>query len=80
VHERNIRQVDTRGHMHFISCDRMTIFINLLFILAFLIQKICANEPVVVHTQYGNVLGYQTDLARVFYSIPFAESPTGSLR
>jgi hypothetical protein len=57
-----------------------TMLINLLFTLLFFIQNICANEPVIVHTQYGDVLGYQTDLARIFYSIPFAEPPIGSLR
>ncbi|CAF4267554.1 unnamed protein product, partial [Rotaria sordida] len=48
--------------------------------LVFNAQYICANEHVIVHTQYGDVLGYQTDLARVFYGIPFAQPPIGTLR
>jgi hypothetical protein len=54
--------------------------IKLVLILTFLKQEICANEPAIVHTQYGDVLGYRTDLARVFYSIPFAQPPIGTLR
>ena len=38
------------------------------------------NEPTIVHTEYGDVLGYQTDLARVFYGIPFAQPPVDKLR
>ncbi|CAF3634575.1 unnamed protein product [Rotaria sp. Silwood1] len=38
------------------------------------------SKPVIVHTQYGDVLGYQTDSARVFYGIPFARPPIGTLR
>ncbi len=55
-------------------------FVHLIFILAFSIQVIYANESVVVHTQYGDVLGYRTDLARIFYGIPFAQPPVGTLR
>jgi hypothetical protein len=77
AHERNIRQVDIHGHTYILY--RMML-INLVFTLAFFIQNICANEPVIVHTQYGDVLGYRTDLARIFYSIPFAQPPIGTLR
>lgn len=38
------------------------------------------NEPAIVQTNYGNVLGYQTEMARVFYGIPFARPPVGQLR
>jgi hypothetical protein len=54
--------------------------VNLVFILVFSAQDTYANEPVYVHTQYGNVLGYQTNLAHVFYGIPFAQPPIGTLR
>ncbi|CAF5106356.1 unnamed protein product, partial [Rotaria sp. Silwood1] len=47
--------------------------------LVFNAQCICASKPVIVHTQYGDVLGYQTDSARVFYGIPFARPPIGTL-
>ncbi|CAF4442193.1 unnamed protein product, partial [Rotaria magnacalcarata] len=33
-----------------------------------------------VPTKYGDVLGYATDLGRIFYGIPFAQPPLGSLR
>jgi hypothetical protein len=68
------------GHMHLISCAKIMMFVNLLLILAFSIRDICANEPVIVHTQYGDVLAYQTSLARVVYGIPFAQPPIGPLR
>ncbi|CAF1334908.1 unnamed protein product [Adineta steineri] len=55
-------------------------FVNLIFILTFSIQNICANEPATVHTQYGDILGYQTNSARIFYGIPFAQPPVGTLR
>lgn len=58
----------------------MTMLVNFIFILIFSTQYIYANQPVIVHTRYGDVLGYCTDLARVFYRIPFAQPPTGSLR
>jgi len=49
-------------------------------VLTYYIQNGYANEPTVVHTNYGDVLGYQTDLARVFYGIPFAQPPVNKLR
>jgi hypothetical protein len=52
----------------------------LIFILTCFSQKICANQPVTVTTKYGDVLGYQTDLARIFYGIPFAQPPVNDLR
>lgn len=58
----------------------MKIVINLFLTLTFFAQTIDANESVLVHTQYGDVLGYQTDLARIFYGIPFAQPPIGNLR
>ncbi|CAF0973312.1 unnamed protein product [Rotaria sordida] len=39
-----------------------------------------ANKPVTVHTNYGDVEGYETDLARVFYGIPYAQPPVDTLR
>lgn len=52
----------------------------LIFAVGLSIQQVAANENIVVHTQYGDVLGYQTDMARVFYGIPFAQPPVGTLR
>ncbi|CAF1175897.1 unnamed protein product [Adineta steineri] len=44
------------------------------------IQNGYGNEPTIVHTSYGDILGYKTDLARVFYGIPFAQPPVEKLR
>jgi hypothetical protein len=55
-------------------------FGNLFLVLYVYLQRATANEPVTVQTEYGSILGYQTDLARVFYGIPFARPPTGALR
>ncbi len=53
----------------------------LLFVaVTILIRNGYANEPAIVHTEYGDILGYQTDLARVFYGIPFAQPPVDKLR
>jgi hypothetical protein len=58
----------------------MKAFIWLSVAFTCFIQNGCANEPTVVHTNYGDVLGYETDLARVFYGIPFAQPPVDKLR
>lgn len=48
--------------------------------LVCLVQHGSADQPTVVHTRYGDIMGYQTDLARAFYGIPFAQPPVGNLR
>lgn len=58
----------------------MMIGVFLFFTLACFAQNICANQPVTVTTQYGDVQGYQSDVARVFYGIPFAQPPVDKLR
>lgn len=59
----------------------MKTLINVVLVILFFLEKIVdGNIPVIVHSQYGDVLGYQSDLARVFYGIPFAKPPIGSLR
>ncbi|CAF1080494.1 unnamed protein product [Rotaria sordida] len=52
----------------------------LFFILACFTQNIHANRTVTVSTKYGDVVGYETDVARIFYGIPFAQSPVNNLR
>jgi Carboxylesterase family len=37
-------------------------------------------SSVIVHTKYGDVEGYETDLTRVFYGIPYAQPPVDTLR
>ena len=54
--------------------------IFLLVICAAISQYTRADQPVTVTTQYGDLLGYQTDVARVFYGIPFAQPPVEHLR
>lgn len=35
---------------------------------------------VIVHTKYGDVMGRQTDRARIFQGIPFGQPPINELR
>ncbi|CAF3437313.1 unnamed protein product [Rotaria socialis] len=51
-----------------------------LLILACLYQHVDTNQSIIVSTKYGDVLGYETPMARVFYGIPFAQPPVGALR
>ncbi|UJR11664.1 hypothetical protein I4U23_015845 [Adineta vaga] len=53
---------------------------NFNFVLILLIPNIYANKPVIVHSQYGDILGYETNMSRIFYGIPFAQPPIDSLR
>ena len=39
-----------------------------------------ASVNVVISSNYGDILGYQTNVARVFYGIPYAKPPVGELR
>ncbi|CAF1416020.1 unnamed protein product [Rotaria sordida] len=43
-------------------------------------QIISGNEPAIIHTNLGDIQGYETDMARVFYGIPFAQPPVDTLR
>ena len=55
-------------------------WIRFILILTCLSPHIDAIQSVTVRTTYGDVLGYKTPLARVFYGIPYAHPPVGSLR
>ncbi|CAF4280551.1 unnamed protein product, partial [Adineta steineri] len=48
--------------------------------LSCLLKYSAANRTITVSTNYGDVLGYETDMARIFYGIPFAQPPVGNLR
>mgnify|MGYP002377730234 CR=1 FL=1 len=48
--------------------------------IAYFVRNTWANEPSIVHTNYGDILGYQTDLARVYRGVPFAQPPINELR
>lgn len=48
--------------------------------LIYILPTIHTIENIIVTTNYGDVLGYQTDIARVFYGIPFAKPPIDELR
>lgn len=39
-----------------------------------------ANKSVIVHTNYGDIEGIETNFARIFYGIPYAEPPVDTLR
>jgi hypothetical protein len=55
--------------------------IGLIFVVfTCLLKNIDANQTIIVPTNYGDILGYETDKARIFYGIPFAEPPIGDLR
>lgn len=41
---------------------------------------ICIQKPITINTDYGAVEGYETDIARVFYGIPYAQPPVDKLR
>ncbi|CAF1685741.1 unnamed protein product [Rotaria magnacalcarata] len=58
----------------------MTIGVFVLFVLTCFTRTIYANRTVTVTTKYGDVLGFETDAARIFYGIPFAEPPVNDLR
>jgi hypothetical protein len=68
------------SHFKVLFFINMRVCIFLIVVFTYFMQNGCANEPTVVHTNYGDVLGYQTDLARVFYGIPFAQPPVEKLR
>ena len=52
----------------------------IVFAVAYTFLSIHADENIMVHTKYGDVLGSQTDIARIFYGIPFAQPPIHELR
>ena len=43
-------------------------------------QCLVDNQTVIVTTKYGDIRGYETGQARVFYGIPFAQPPVKELR
>ena len=51
-----------------------------LVALSCLLRNVSANRTITISTNYGDVLGYETNMARIFYGIPFAEPPLGKLR
>jgi len=56
------------------------LFFCYVLLICFQLVFVDANIPVTVHTDYGDIEGYQTDLARVFYGIPYAQPPVDALR
>lgn len=49
-------------------------------IAAFVAAIASAQSPVIVKTQYGDVLGTSDGTLQTFHSIPFAAPPVGNLR
>ena len=58
----------------------MRVCIVFITVLACFLPNGDANQPTFVHTKYGDIMGYQSDLARAFYGIPFAKPPVNELR
>lgn len=58
---------------------------SILFIFVFvtfqcLLASVQANRTIIVPTDYGDILGYETNMARIFYGIPYAKPPVNDLR
>lgn len=69
------------AQVYFFCVTTMKIAIIFVYILAiYLRSNVHADENTIVHTTYGDILGYQTDIARVFYGIPYAQPPINELR
>lgn len=73
----NEHSFSLRFSLHYIAKMLAVFFLSSLLCLT---QNTLANQPVTVTTKYGDILGYQTELARVFYGIPFAKPPVNELR
>lgn len=59
----------------------MVTILSYLVVFTIALGSACgAYLPVTVTTQNGDVTGYQTDVARIFYGIPFAQPPVNELR
>ncbi len=73
--------MDLLGRHTFTIRLTMRTIIALIFVaLSCLLENIDANRTIIVPTSYGDVLGVETDMARIFYGIPFAQPPLGDLR
>lgn len=57
-----------------------TVILLAFIALGCLLKNAYANRTIIVSTTYGDVLGYETDMARIFYGIPFAQPPIDDLR
>jgi len=57
-----------------------TVIALTLIVLSCLLKIIHANRTIIVPKNYGDVLGYETNMARIFYGIPFAQPPIDDLR
>lgn len=59
---------------------RVIIVIIAYFTVICFWSSVLADKNIIVHTAYGDVLGYQTNMARVFTGIPYAQPPIDELR
>lgn len=71
--------MNTHLWLHFILKMRI-LFAYIFVILSYILENVSANRTITVSTKYGDVLGVETSMARIFYGIPFAEPPLGDLR
>ncbi|UJR07891.1 hypothetical protein I4U23_012173 [Adineta vaga] len=59
---------------------RMTSVYFICCVIAIYCRSIVsAGKSVIVHTDYGDIQGYKTDLARIFYGISYAQPPVDTL-
>jgi hypothetical protein len=64
----------------FSTLKMRTLLAYTFVVLSCLLEIVHANRTIIVPTKYGDVLGYETNIARIFYGIPFAKPPVGDLR
>ncbi len=70
-----------KTHLWSVFILKMRIFFAcVIAALSFLLENVNANRTIIVSTNYGDVLGTETNLARIFYGIPFAQPPLNDLR
>ena len=51
-----------------------------IVILLNILHGCFSTDSIIVKTKYGDVLGYGTAMAQIFYGIPFAQPPVDTLR
>jgi len=56
------------------------ILVCVFVVLSCVLENVYANRTIIVSTKYGDVLGVETNMARIFYGIPFAQPPVDDLR
>jgi Carboxylesterase family len=58
----------------------MTVAGCILLSFIYALPIIDAKASVVISSNDGDILGYQTNVARAFYGVPYTKPPVGDLR